>query len=94
MIRNALDRPLRGGGEQGLLDSVLGGVEMAITPDDRAERLRREITQQALDTRVGPHISTPSGLRMGRTSMPHRRASGHRVAISMARSRLSQSTMQ
>src|SRR5206468_9948316 len=93
-VRHTRGRPLRGRGEQRLLDGVLGGVEMAITPDDRTEHLRREVAQQALGAGVGPHISTPSGLRMGRTSIPHRRASCHRIAISMALSRISQSRMQ
>ncbi len=37
--------------EERLLNRVLGGVEVAIPPDERAEDLRRQLPQQVLDTR-------------------------------------------
>jgi len=72
VIRHALGGPLRGRGEQCLLDGVLGRVEMPVAADGGAEHLRREVAQQALDARIGRHISTPSGLRTIVTSPLHR----------------------
>src|SRR6266516_6022511 len=49
-------------GDERLLHGVLGGVEVAGPPHDRAEDLRRQVAQQVLDPRslvhsVGVHMS-------------------------------------
>ena len=57
---DSVGRPLARGGEQRLLDGVLGEVEMPVSSCQRAEDLRREVAQQVLDP--GPwlgHISRP-----------------------------------
>ena len=87
-------RPLLRGRDQGLLDRVLGQVEMAVAAHQRGQGLGGKVVQQALEVVGCGHISTPPGLSSGRTSMPHSRASGHRAAISTARSWVSQSTTQ
>ncbi len=81
--------PLNGGGEQRLLHRVLARVEVPVASDERAEDLRREPVQQVLDARVRPHISVPPPPMSGRSSTAQYRASGQRVAISVARSALS-----
>ena len=52
VVGNAVRGPLDRGGEERLLDRVLGGVERAEAPDQRTEDLRRELAQQALDIGV------------------------------------------
>ena len=52
VVGNAVRGPLDRGGEECLLDRVLGGVERAEAPDQRTEDLRRELAQQALDIGV------------------------------------------
>ena len=52
VVGNAVRGPLDRGGEERLLDRVLGGVERAEAPDQRTEDLRRELAQQALDVGV------------------------------------------
>ena len=49
VVGNAVRGPLDRGGQERLLDRVLGGVECAVAPDQRTEDLRRELAQQALD---------------------------------------------
>ena len=49
LLRDAVARPAIGGGEQGILDGVLGGVEVAVAANERAEDPRRVISQQVLD---------------------------------------------
>ena len=53
VVGNAVPGPLDRGGQERLLDRVLGGVERAVAPDQRTEDLRRELAQQALDVCVG-----------------------------------------
>lgn len=91
MVRDALAGPLHGGGQQRLLDRVLAGVEVAVPADERAEGLRSEPAQQVLGGAGAAHISNPDGSMIGLTSTALYRASGKRAAISVARSRLSQS---
>ena len=75
-------RPLRRGGQQRLLHRVLGGVEVPVPADQRAEDLRRQLAQQVLDVggrsrrrgRQPSRSSTPS--RTGRTSTYSPSASG------------------
>ena len=52
VVGHALARPLRGRGDQRLLNRVLRSAEVAEPPDDRAEHLRREVAQQVLGTDV------------------------------------------
>jgi hypothetical protein len=49
--RNPVTRPMLGGGEQRLLDRVLGRVEVAGSASERAEDLRRQLAQQVLNAR-------------------------------------------
>jgi len=49
VVRHPLGRPLHGGGEDGLLHGVLTPFELAVPPDQHAEDLRRELTQQVLE---------------------------------------------
>ena len=95
MVRQALLRPLHGGGEQRLLHGVLAGVELAVPANEHAEDLRRERTQQVLDHRCC-HISVPACSITARTSSTPKpcRTSGQRAAISAARSGVSQSTVR
>ncbi len=89
-----LDRPLDRGGEQCLLDGVLARAEVAVTAHERAEGLRRQLAQQALDAGAGSHISVPDVSIIGRTSIAPKRELGQRTAISVARSGLSTSTIR
>src|SRR5439155_26884529 len=47
-------RPVQGRREQRLLNGVLGGGEVAVPANERAEDLRRQLAQQVLD--VGLHL--------------------------------------
>ena len=49
-----------GGGEQRLLDGVLGGVEVAVPARERAEDLRRQLAQQVLDAGGSVQRSPPA----------------------------------
>ena len=89
---------MHGSGQQGFLNGVLAGVELAVPLDQHAEHLRRYHPQQVFDLghrgvgRTG-HISEPASSMMALTSMtPPSLMSGQLCAISVARSRLSQST--
>ena len=98
-------RPLLRGGEQGLLDRVLGGVEVPVAPDERTEDLRRQAAEQVLG-RIGHRWARYRGRSsadstIGRTSATAvvRTCSGaghadSRAAISVARSKLAHSTIQ
>ena len=97
VIRNAVGRPLVGRGQQRLLDGVLARVELSVAPNERAEDLRRPAAQQALDVlcaRRGHMSCPPPAFMIARTSIAANRALGHRDAISVARSGVSQSTIR
>jgi hypothetical protein len=49
VARHTLGRPLRGGAQQGLLDSVLGCGEVPPAAGEHADDLRRERAQQVVD---------------------------------------------
>lgn len=93
VVRHTLRGPLHRGGEQGLLHRVLTRVEGSVAAHERAEDLRRGLTQQALDALLAAHISVPPSAISGRISTALNLAYGTRAAISIARSRLSQSMM-
>src|ERR687898_467255 len=80
------------GGQQRLLHGVLADVEVSVAADQRAEDLRCELTQQVVETGVGPQISRPPASMTGRTSIAVYRASGIWAASSPARSAVSHST--
>lgn len=102
ILRHTVLRPLPGRREQRLLYGVLGGVEMAVAPDQRAEDLRRVAVQQALDAGRVPHAVQQSAVPswMGRITTARLTAPsgrGQRVtrsAISVTRSRLAHSRTQ
>ena len=104
VVGHALLGPLHRRREQRLLHCVLRGSEVAETPDDRPEDLRREVAQQALAGRVQAarrHRSTGGALITSRTSIgmfsgapPGPGAADARAAISYARWGLSTSTIQ
>ena len=52
IVGDAFSGPLDRRREQRLLNGVLGGGEVAETPDDGAEHLRREFAQQMLGSRA------------------------------------------
>jgi hypothetical protein len=58
--RNTVSRPVHGGREQRFLDRVLGGVEVAMPADERAEDLRRRLAQQVLDAGRDVQRSPPT----------------------------------
>jgi len=49
LLRNAVPRPVLGGGDERLLNGILGRVEIAEPAGEHAEDLRRQLAQQALD---------------------------------------------
>src|ERR1700686_5033268 len=49
VVRHSLGQPLHGGGEDGLLYGVLTPFELAVPAYQRAEDLRRELTEQVLE---------------------------------------------
>jgi hypothetical protein len=49
-----------GGGQQGLLDGVLGRVEIARTACERAEDLRRQFAQQVLEVGLNVQRALPT----------------------------------
>lgn len=98
--------PLRRGREERLLGGVLGRVDVAVAPDQRTEDLRSERAQQDLDVgaddgRGFQPSSSAWDSTMGRTSAYARSRTSagagicaRRAAISVARSKLSHSTIQ
>lgn len=65
-VGSAFSRPLQGGREQRFLHGVLAGIELSVAPHERAEGLRRQLAQQALDV---PRARQTSGaVPSGRTS--------------------------
>ncbi len=93
VVRHALDWPLHGRGEDGLLHGVLAPLELPVAAGQRAEDLWRELTQQVLDGRSRHDSNCPSANITCRTSTPSPSIalSGIRAASSIARSLLSQS---
>src|ERR1700682_924122 len=93
VVRRALLRPLPRRREQGLLNGILGGVELPGPPHESAEDLRRQLAQQVLDVAL-------QGQKSGGASITRRTSIGAltnatiRDAISIARSSLSTSTIQ
>ena len=49
IVRAAVARPVLGGRDQRVLDSVVGGVEIAGAARQRGEDPRREVAQQVLE---------------------------------------------
>lgn len=102
MVRQALLGPLDGGREQGLLDGVLGGVEVAVPAGEQADDPRREFAQQVVDGRAGQGQSSAGGaaitwrtsIAMFSGSPPGPGAEEACAAISIARCSVSQSTIQ
>src|SRR2546430_5106551 len=106
VVRYAVLRPLQGSREERLLRRVLGGGEVPVAAYHRAENPRRQLAQQALDIGTGhgggyaSSSSKPSTI--GRTSTYQSwlsvasagcGVSASRAAISVARSKLSHSTI-
>jgi hypothetical protein len=97
-------RPLHCCCEQRFLNRVLGRGEVSVAADERAEDLRRELAQQSLDAGVRTlrgQMSSAGALITSRTSIgmfngapPRPGAVDAFAAIAIARSRLSQSTIQ
>jgi hypothetical protein len=56
VVRDAFGGPLRGGGDQRLLGGVLGGVEVAVAANHRAEDLRRQLAEQVLGLGAPVHL--------------------------------------
>ena len=50
--RNTFGGPLQRRGEERLLDGILARAELTVPPRERAEDLRRELTQHILDARL------------------------------------------
>src|SRR5215469_10059863 len=94
IVGNTVCWPLDHCCHERLLHGVLAFVEVAVAPDERAEDLRRQRAEQVLDPAGGSHMSSPEVLMTGRTSIAKWRASGHRAAISTARSGVSHSTVR
>ncbi len=59
-LRDALPRPVLRGREERLLNRVLGGVEVGVPANERAEDLRRRLAQQVLDTDGRVQASPPT----------------------------------
>ena len=93
VVRHSLGRPLHGGSEYGLLHGVLAVLEPAMPAHQRAEDLRRELTQQVLECWHRHASNGPSANITCRTSTPRPSiaASGICAASSIARSLSSQS---
>ncbi|GAA5771091.1 hypothetical protein Aros01_07626 [Streptosporangium roseum] len=102
IARHTLLRPLGRGVQQRLLDRVLGGVEVPGAAGEHADDLRREFAQQVVDGRiVSAHSSSGGADITWRTSIgmfnglpPGPGAAERDAASSIARSWLSQSTIQ
>ncbi len=69
LLRYALAWPLRGGRDHRLLHCVFACREVAVAAKDDRERLRREISQQALYVVHDPQISSGGPLITWRTSI-------------------------
>src|SRR5690606_28390051 len=69
--RNAVLRPLRGGGEQRFLHRVLGDVDVAVVPHERDEHLRRRAPQQVDNTGVRDRTSSRRGPVPAGPELPH-----------------------
>ena len=52
IVGQAFGRPLQAGRDERVLDGIFGRGEVAITPNDGAEHLRRELAQQVLGPAV------------------------------------------
>ena len=61
--RNSVPRPALGGHDQRLLDGVLGGIEVAISPGEGAEDLRRQLAQQVFGTELRGQLLPPAACR-------------------------------
>ena len=89
VVRPAVPRPLVGGGEQSLLQCVLGGVDVAVAAHERSQDVRRARAPHVLDADVGHRSSAPAHIAGLSSTTPPGWA--NRAVISSARSRLSQS---
>ena len=95
VVRPPLAGPLRRGREQRLLHGVLARVEATVAAHERAEDLRREPAQQVLGYGWRNHWMSSNPPAIGRMSTYSPLASGFTrpAAISVARSKLAQSTI-
>ena len=90
ILGNTLFGPLQSGGEERLLNGVFRGGKVPEPPDDRAEHLRRELTQQMLGVAVerrhrssgGPLITCRTSIGMLSGTPPLPGAADTRAAIS------------
>ena len=82
--RQAAVGPLHRGGQQGLLHGVLAQVELVVTPNQRAEDLRRQRPQERFDARLVRHAAGPASCRTGHTSTASCEANGISPAMRMA----------
>ena len=80
--------------QQRLLDGVLAQIQLAVAAEQRAEDLRREISQQVLGVSWRGHISVPASCRIGHTSTALWAANGIWAASSSARASSSTSSRQ
>ena len=64
VLGKAVRRPGGGRGHERLLHRVLGIGKVAVAADDRAEGLRRQLAQQALDAAAVRHTSGSGALRI------------------------------
>jgi hypothetical protein len=55
--------PVPGGRDQGLLDGILGGAEVAVPANKGAEDLRRQLAQQVLDSELRGQCLPPEVCR-------------------------------
>jgi hypothetical protein len=106
VVRQTLARPLRRSREHGLLHRIFGSVEMAVAAYHGAENLRRQLAQQALNGNLGDgfldqYVNSSADSMIGRMSAYALAATcsgagvaASRPAISVARSKLSHSTIQ
>ena len=109
VVGHPLARPLRRGRDERLLNRVLAGGEIAVTPHDDAQHLRRDLAQQALDRRDdvavrrrghqamsggGALITCRTSIAMFSGLPPGPGAADASAAIRYARSGLSTSTIQ
>jgi hypothetical protein len=67
IVRHPFFRPFRGSNQQRFLHRVLGGGEIAVPPDDRAEHLRRQLAQQVLARSPATSCRHRAGLAHGST---------------------------
>lgn len=70
IVGDALGRPLHRRSDEGFLDGVLGGAEIAVASNDHPEHLRRQVAQQVLAGICGSDQgSTGGALITSRTSI-------------------------